>query len=133
MFLESSKDILYLVIAFCIVWVTVFLCWMFYYIMRLLRNANFIVEEFRSRLLVLSEAVDYIRNKVEHMSGLMTMVTEGVGGLVKKLVTKKAEQWVEKGSDAANEAAKEAVEKAVDATAQGMKRMVKKIKKDEVF
>ena len=68
----SSKDILYLVISFCVLWTTVFLCWMFYYVMRLLRNTNQIVEEFRVRLQSLTEAINYVRGKVEHMSSLMT-------------------------------------------------------------
>lgn len=126
---ETSKDILYLVISFCVLWTTVFLCWMFYYVMRLLRNANQIIEEFRVRLQSLTEAINYIRGKVEHMSGLMSLITDGAAGLVKNVLNRKAAQWSEKGSEKFNQAAKEAVNKAVSATAKGMKKVTKKIKK----
>lgn len=129
MFIDSSKDILYLVISFCVLWVTVFLCWMLYYIMRLLRNANQIVEEFRMRLQNLTEAINYIKGKVEHISGLMTVAGEGVTGLVSKVVAKKAKEWMHDRSDSFNDAAKSAVDLAVEATAKKMKKTASKIRK----
>ncbi len=131
MFVDSSKDILYLVISFCILWVTVFLCWMLYYVMRLLRNANQIVEEFRVRLQSLTDAVSYIKGKVEHISGLMTMMTNGVGGVVSGIVKKKAKEWMANRSDNFDDAAKEAVDRAVAATAHKMKKTASRIRNKE--
>lgn len=127
--IETSKDILYLVISFCVLWVTVFLCWMFYYVTKILKNTNQIVEEFRMRLQTLTEAINYIRGKVENISSLMTLATEGVGGFAKKFVTKKAKDWMDSSSTRVNDAAKDAVEKAVEATARKMKKMASKIKR----
>ena len=93
------------------------------------KNANQIVEEFRVRLQALSEAVDYIRGRVEQMSSLLTLVTEGASGLLKKVVAKKTEQWINQGSAKVNEAAKEAVNRAMEATSKKMKKMAKAIKK----
>lgn len=129
MFIESSKDILYLVISFCVLWITVFLCWMLYYVMRLLRNANRIVEEFRTRLQALTEAINYIRGKVEHISSIMTMAGEGVTGLVSKVVAKKAKEWMSDRSDNFNDVAKSAVDRAVEATAKTMRKTASKIRK----
>jgi len=129
MFIDTSKDILYLVISFCVLWVTVFLCWMLYYVMRLLRNANTIVEEFRVRLQSLTDAVSYIKGKVEHLSMLMNVVTGNVGGVVKKVMTKKAKDWMSGAGDDFDEAAKDAVDKAVAETAKKMKKFAKHIKK----
>lgn len=129
MVFESTKDILYLVISFCVLWVTVFLCWTFYYIVRLLRNANQIVEEFRLRLQTLTDTINYIRGKVEHISGLMTLASDGVGGLVKKVVARKAKEWVSGASERFDNSAKDAVDRAVEATAKKMKKVVSKIKR----
>lgn len=125
----SSKDILFLIISFCVLWITFFMCWMFYYLMRLLRNANEIVEEFRIRLQALTESVNYIRDKVENMSGLITLITDGASGLIKKVITKKTNEWVDVGSDKINKSAKEAVAKAVTETAKKMKNVTKSIKR----
>lgn len=127
--IETSKDILYLVIAFCVLWVTVFLCWMFYYVTRILKNANEIAEEFRSRLQILTEAIHYVRGKVENIHSLLGMAGGGMAGIVKDMVNKKAKEWINKGSNKMNLAAKDAVDKAVAATAKSMKKTAKKLKK----
>jgi len=125
---STSKDILYLVISFCVLWTTVFLCWMFYYVMRLLRNANQIVEEFRVRLQSLTDAISYIRGKVEHMSSLMSLITDGAAGLVKNMITRKTTEWSNKGSEKFNAIAKEAVDKAVSVAAKKIKKTTKRLK-----
>ena len=125
---DSTKDILYLVIAFCILWVTVFLCWMFYYIAKILRNTSHMVEEFRMKLQALSETVNHVRNKVESLSSLFTLGTQGVGGFVRKTVSKKAKKMVDEGTQTLNKAAKEAVDEALKKAADGMSRTAKKIK-----
>lgn len=125
----QTKDLLYLVISFCILWITVFLCWTFYYVMRLLRNVNQITEEFRGRLQILTETINYIRGKVEHISGLMTLAGGGVTELMKKAVEKKAKQWIDEGEEKFDGAAKEAVEKAVEATAKHIKKAAHRMRK----
>ena len=124
---ETSKDILYIVIAFCVLWITVFLCWMFYYVTRILKNANEIAEEFRARLQVLTETINYLRGKVESIHGLLSMASGGMAGVVKNMVSKKANEWINKGSGKFNSAAKEAVDKAVQATAKKMKKTARKL------
>ena len=123
----STKDLLYLIISFCIIWLTFFLCWMLYYFMRLLRNTNTIVEEFRVRLQGLAETIDYIRGKVENISSLMNLVSGGVSGYVKKVAEKKAKQWIDDSVDGFDKTAKEAVRAAVGSTAKKIKKMAKNI------
>ena len=118
-----------MVISFCIIWTTVFLCWVFYYLAKILKNTNQIVEEFRVRLQALTESIDYVRKKVEQMSTLLTLVSEGATEMVKRMINKKTEQWVESGSEKVNEAAKAAVNKAMNAAAGQMKKMTKAVKK----
>jgi len=127
--IENSKDILYIVISFCILWATAFLCWMFYYAGRVLKNTNQIIEEFRIRLQALSDAVSFIHEKVDDISEVMKGVFRGAGVIVKDAVKAKAKAWMEKQSGNFNRNAKDAVDKAVEATASGMKRMAKKMKK----
>ncbi len=127
--IENSKDILYIVISFCIIWTTVFLCWMFYYVGKILKNTNQIIEEFRVRLQALSEAISYIQEKVETISLLMSTVMKGAGTAVKDMIKSKATSWMNRKSGDFNRSAKEAVDKAVDATAAGMKKAANKIRK----
>lgn len=121
--LFTSKDILYIVISFCILWVTVFLCWMFFYAIRILKNASKIAEEFRVRLQSLTESINHVKNRVEQISNLMTFAAEGATGLVKKVVSRKAEEWLDRGAESANKTAKEAVNKAVESAAKKIKKI----------
>lgn len=125
----TSKDILYGVIALCLVLGTGFLCWTLYYVMRILKNASEIVEELRSKIESVLQAIDYIRTKVEQMSGIMDAVSGGVGGLVQKVVRKKTKEWADATGDQFDSAAKDAVDRAVAATADKMRKMTKKIKR----
>ncbi|MFH1789755.1 MAG: hypothetical protein ABH832_01665 [bacterium] len=125
MIFDSTKDILYIVIAFCILWITVFMCWMFYYIARILRNASQIVEEFRIKLQMLSETVNHMRTKIEYLSDLFTFGTSGVGGMVAKMASRHAKKAVDKGTEAMNKVAKQAVDKAVKATVAQVKKKTK--------
>ncbi len=126
---ETSKDILYVVISFCVLWTTVFLCWVFFQLARVLKNANQIIEEFRLRLQTLTDAIDHVRNRVETISNLMTLAGSGVTGLMKKVVTSKAKEWMNKGSTDFNHAAKDAVDRAVAATAKRMKKTAKAVRR----
>lgn len=127
--IETSKDILYLVIAFCVLWLTVFLCWVFFYVVKILKNTNRVVEEFRSRLQLLTETINYVRGKVESIHALIGLAGGNVANAVKNIVSKKAKEWVNKGSKKMNTSAKDAVDLAVQATAKGMKKMAKKIRR----
>jgi hypothetical protein len=127
--IENSKDILYIVISFCILWATVFLCWMFYYAGKILKNTSQIIEEFRVRLQALAEAISYIQEKIEYISLAMSSAFKGVGATARDAMMKKAKSWMEKKSDNYGGTAKMAVDKAMEMTANKMRKMAKKIKK----
>ncbi len=38
--LQSSQDLLYIVLAFCVLWFTIFLCWALYYVIMFLRDVR---------------------------------------------------------------------------------------------
>jgi len=126
---ETSRDVLYIVLSFCILWVTVFLCWLLYYAGKVLKDADRVVEEFRMRLQLLTDAINYIRGKVESISSLMTLATQGAAGLVKRVVTKKAGEWMSDAGDKFDSSAKDAVDKAAAAMSKGMKKAAKGMKK----
>ena len=42
--LETSKDFLFIVLAFCILWVTIFISWILFYVIKIFRNSSKAVE-----------------------------------------------------------------------------------------
>lgn len=86
---ESSKDILYIVLAFVALWVAIFLCWALYYVAQILKNANEMVEEIKERAHRLEEAVRMIRDRMETLSSSFGFVAQGITRIVGKFVEKK--------------------------------------------
>jgi len=127
--LDNSKDILYIVISFCIIWVTVFICYMFYYAARILKNVNSIVEEFRLRLQRITETINSIQEKVEGIASIIGMAKETAGGMVKNFITKKARNFMDDKMDDFGDVAKDAVDRAMEAAQKKVKKVAKKMKK----
>jgi hypothetical protein len=47
MFIETSKDLLFVVLAFCVLWLTVFISWLLYYVIAIVRDAESLVRQVR--------------------------------------------------------------------------------------
>ncbi len=80
--LESSRDILNFTIAFCVLWFTVFLLWIMYYLISMLKKAN-------DSLKVVHVIVNSVNNIIEHTKGKIknsVASLEIIGVLVKKII-----------------------------------------------
>jgi hypothetical protein len=82
----NSQDLLYIVLSICIVWFTVFLCWLLYQAARVLRNANRIVENVTDKLELISEAVGFMRDKIDGISTNMGSMGRLVTNIVERFV-----------------------------------------------
>lgn len=87
--LSSSQDLLYVVLSLCILWFTVFLCWLLYQAARVLRNANDIIENITHKLEMITDAIEFIRRKVDSLSSSMGTVTGMVVTLAEKFIVNK--------------------------------------------
>ena len=102
MYLESSKDILFLVLAFCALWFTLFVCWALWYVIKMLRDA--------------SAAVNEVRDKLEHSASYLGVVASGVKILI-DVLHKNKEKVADKAEEAASRIkrkAKKVVEEIMD-------------------
>lgn len=89
MLLTSSQDLLYIVLAICIVWFTAFLCWLLYQAARVLKNANDIIETVTHKLELINDAVQYMKAKMDGVSKNMGVVSSMMAGVVEKFVVGK--------------------------------------------
>ncbi len=92
---DTSRDLLYVVLSFSVLWFTVFLCWLLYQAARVLRNANQIMENLTHKLELITEAVEFMKHKVDSVSSHMGIVSSAVAGLVEKFVVNKLSQKLE--------------------------------------
>jgi hypothetical protein len=82
----SGQDLLYIVLSLCLLWFTVFLCWLLYQAGRVLRNANRMVENIMQKLELIADAVHAMRDRMDRMTGSLGAVSGLVANLVEKLI-----------------------------------------------
>lgn len=94
--LETSKDLLYIVVAFAILWLTIFICWGIYYFVMILRQLNLMFKDFRGKINAFEEAIRNIREKFEHSAAYLGLLVEGVKKLVEYVIEKREKKGTEK-------------------------------------
>lgn len=105
MYLESSKDILFLVLAFCALWFTAFVCWALYYVITILRDASNAVSEIRDRIAAIDDAVRMVREKVEASLGTFGVAASGLK-MLSGYLAKRKEKVAEKAAKVAEKVKK---------------------------
>lgn len=76
--LESSKDLLLLVIAFCVLWLTLFISWTIYYVAQILRQTNSIIKRITDILEKFDSLLDYFREKLDKTSSYFAIILTAV-------------------------------------------------------
>lgn len=79
---ETSKDLLNIAIALAVVGVAAFSCWAIYYFARILQQFFKIIKEFRDRLHKIDELVKTLKDKIEHSTSYLLLISEGIKKLV---------------------------------------------------
>jgi len=90
---DTTKDILWAVLAFCIAWFTLGVFWVLYYIAQILKNVNHLMTSFRAKLELVETLLHTIKDKIEKSSSHLALLAEGVAqavGMVKDRVEKKS-------------------------------------------
>ena len=112
MYLESSKDILFLVLAFCALMFTMFACWGMYYVIAMLRDGSNLIGEIRDRLHAIDSTIRGVKEKLEHSASYLGMVAAGVKMLI-EILSRNKEKVAEKAEEAATKLKKK-VKKVVE-------------------
>jgi predicted PurR-regulated permease PerM len=74
----TSLDILYIVIAFCMFWLSAAIFWLVWQVASIFRNINHGVSELREKIKKIEEAVEFIRGKFDHMSSTLGVIVAGL-------------------------------------------------------
>jgi len=69
--LDTSKDLLFLMLSLCVVVFTFFLCWALYYITMMLKRAHLAIKE-------VSDLIASIKDKLDRLEGLLKTVEEKI-------------------------------------------------------
>lgn len=80
--IETSKDLLLVVMAISVFGLTFFTCWAIFYLSMILRQGFKIVKEMRDRLHKVDEVIKTLKEKIEHSTSYLMLIGEGVKKLV---------------------------------------------------
>jgi len=98
--LETTKDVLFIVLSFCILWITVFLCWALYHLVNVLRNSNKTIEDVNEKFNDWSGTVDLVQEKVEEGIAALSLISSSTKALLgifgKKMGTSSKKRKTEK-------------------------------------
>jgi uncharacterized protein YoxC len=92
----QSQDILYIVLAFCALWVTAFACWLIWQIAMILKNVNDTMTEAREKIAKIEEAITGIRSRFEKASVGLSFLADGVRKVIEYTIDKKFEKKTKK-------------------------------------
>lgn len=79
---ENSKDVLYWAIAISVVGFTALAVWAMYYLARILQQVFAVIKEMRDRLHKVDELIKTLKEKIEHSTSYLLLISEGIKKLV---------------------------------------------------
>ena len=87
--LDTSKDLLYLVISFCLIWITVFICWLLYYFIAIIGGVKKIIKGVEDKIEKVDALLNLVKEKGEHSATYLGLLVEGIAKVVGYLKDKK--------------------------------------------
>jgi len=94
--LETSLDLLYIVLALCALWLTIFTCWWLFYVIMIIRRVYQITKTIKEKLKLIDELTETAKNKLEHASLYVNLAAEGIGKIANYFYKhKKSAPWQE--------------------------------------
>lgn len=89
MFAFTPLDILYIVLAFCVLWLSAAVFWLIWQIATILRNINQTIAEAREKLALIEKALTAMKERFEKLTTVGGVVVEGVKQLITYAIEKK--------------------------------------------
>lgn len=90
--LESSKDLLFISLAFCAIIFTAFVCWFIYYMIAIVKNAYKITKSVQEKIALIDEILQAIKNKVNRAGNFLSVAITGLEKVVNYVQKKKEKQ-----------------------------------------
>lgn len=80
--LDTSKDLLNVIIAVCVAVFTFFICYLLYYLISMLKQANKTVTEIRLRIESFDAMFETLKEKLTHSSNYLALLVKSVVSMV---------------------------------------------------
>lgn len=94
-FIEYSKDILFLVLAFSVLWLTAFATVLVYLLIKAAKQVNSAADELKNQVSLIGKAITSIKDKVEHSFSYASLIGDGLKKLVDLIKDLKSDKQTE--------------------------------------
>lgn len=81
-------DILYIVLALCVLWFTLFLCFVLYQAAMLMKRVHALVDEMKNRVVSLEESIITMRRKFDGNIAMVAGIADGIKKIIEALRNK---------------------------------------------
>lgn len=81
----GTQDILFIVLAFCALWFTAFLCWLLFQAAGLLKRLHGLVDELKTKLDNLEANISGMKRKFDGNIALITGIADGVRRIIEAM------------------------------------------------
>jgi uncharacterized protein YoxC len=85
----TPLEILYIVLAFCVLWLSAAMFWLIWQVANILKNVNSFLDEAKHTLEKIENSISSIRDRVEHMTSASRVVFDGLKAVVDYVVDRK--------------------------------------------
>ena len=90
--LETSKDALFMVLSLCILLVTIFICWVIYYVATIFREAKKAILDIRKKIELVEGLIKAAKEKLENTSSYVKLAVEGIETALHFIKARKEEE-----------------------------------------
>jgi len=75
--LETSKDLLNIVIAFCVLWFTAFVCWFIYYVINIIKRVAETMDQVAKMANGVNQFFDEAKTRMQKASSYLPLIIDG--------------------------------------------------------
>lgn len=90
--IQTSHDLLFIVLSFCALWITILLCWGLYYLVVMLRDVYKITRNVNRKIESFGELIEALKVRVTSMGAFLTLFSHGLSAFINHIKTKKEEE-----------------------------------------
>ncbi len=77
MYFATSKDVLFIVLAFAVLWLAIFLSWAIYYLIGILKDARDTIHGVKKAATAIESAAGHLKGKFESLLNIVSVMGDG--------------------------------------------------------
>ncbi len=99
--IETTRDIFWIVLSFCVLWFTLFVSWMVYYLAMILKEARKIIKFFSTILEKIDEVISIVKEKLNKSAASFALLLKA-GKEIMDFIKEKRDKGKSKGKKKKN-------------------------------